>query len=484
MDSFNISESAPFGHGSMMTNSFDGYTMPMGSSTFINDTYPFDQMATSMNQKKENQNNNQNNNNNNQNSTPSSSSSYSSPSSPNDQLKDRDGEFSEDFRDYMKKDEPSSSGRKPDKQKARRTNQNIASRNYRQRKKTYIREMEDKNDSLKKDLNKIGNNPIELLRVPQEIVYLMTTVRKIVVQLDQALRNGENDMVIRNILNSWNMSMDQASALNEKEIERFVHPYTQVKLTILGYKPGSNPWTDFVMSSSHMQWWARYSDKAELTLEQNEQITNLWAKFSDDEAQLRSELIELDEKIKKFYLTKVIILPDSERLNVLSQSNIPVDDNPENDTAEIGDILEFTFNLERLKQKFIKLGRLMWDTSKQMGKFLSTRQEAVLLVLVHSNTKYIHTNMEMANNLWNQLNQNNFRNPLQQQPPQQQILHSSTSGNEMVYQQNTQVVAEVFSPPSNNTSPPTITTPTRFTAPPPAIQAEPSYQFHYYQPIQ
>ncbi|GAM18550.1 hypothetical protein SAMD00019534_017250 [Acytostelium subglobosum LB1] len=305
---------------------------------------------------------------------------------------------------------------KSEKQKTRRTNQNIASRNYRQRKKVYIKEMEDRihqlmmeNDGLKKDLSKIGNNPIELLKFPQELAFLMTNIRKIVIQLDQALRNGESDFVLRTILNSWNTSMDQASALNEKEIEKFVHPYTQVKLTLLGYKPFSNPWTDFVMNSSHINWWPRYTDKAELTLEQNEQITSLWAAYSEEDATLRKEMSDLDEKIKKFYMSKVIILPDCEKLNVLAQSNIPIEDSPEGETAEIGDILEFTFNLERLKQKFIKVSRLMWDTSKKMGKFLSTRQEAILLVLVHSNTKYIHQNMEMANNLWNQLNQSNYR---------------------------------------------------------------------------
>ncbi|KAF2069767.1 hypothetical protein CYY_008919 [Polysphondylium violaceum] len=314
---------------------------------------------------------------------------------------------SSDFNDYDDDDENPN-----DKQKARRTNQNIASRNYRQRKKVYIKEMEDKisqltleNDTLKKDLHKVGNNPMEILRFSREMVLLTTEIRKLVVQIDRALRNNESDAAIKSLLNLWHNTMDLASSANEKEIERFVHPFTQAKLAIMGYKPHSNPWTDFVKSPKQTDWWKKFAEKVGLTNEQVDYVTQLWSRFTDDEKVMKKELDELDIYVKNFFLTKVVVLPDNNKLLDVISSGMPVPESLEHEILQTSEMLEFIYNLEKLKQNFLKMNRCVWHTGRQMSKYLTVRQEAMLLVLVHSNTKYIHTNMEMATNLWNQLNQ-------------------------------------------------------------------------------
>ncbi|KYQ99831.1 hypothetical protein DLAC_11562 [Tieghemostelium lacteum] len=304
-----------------------------------------------------------------------------------------------------------------DKIKARRNNQNIASRNYRQRKKVYIKEMEDKinqltleNDTLKKNLYKIETNPLELLRISDEVIYIMNLIRKAVVQIDRALRNNESDASLKTLLVQWRQLTDQCCMIDEKEIERVVHPYTQAKLVLIGYKPHQNPWYEFIKQPSQAEWWKVFAEKARVTQEQTDQITMLWEKFREEENILRKDLDELDEYIKRFFTTKVFTIPDNEKLIELLASNLPIHESLDADILETSDVLEFIYNLEKLKQKFFKINRLLWDTDKAMSKFLTIRQEAILLVLVHSNTKYVHTNMEMANTLWNQLNNSNLKN--------------------------------------------------------------------------
>ncbi|KYQ99840.1 putative basic-leucine zipper transcription factor [Tieghemostelium lacteum] len=305
---------------------------------------------------------------------------------------------------------------KTEKLKARRTNQNIASRNYRQRKKVYIKEMEEKisqltleNDSLKQSLFKVGGSPTDMLKLSDDTIYYMGQIRQQIMKIDMALRNNEPDPVLRQIITEWDHLTEKGIHVNEKEIEAFVHPYTQAKLALIGYRPSGNPWTQFVNDPSRTEWWKMYTAKAKITPEQTEHIIVIWKKFKEDQASLRKELDQLDDYIKKFCIHKIFTMPDCDKLLEMLSQPFVITESVDSDIIDSTEVLEFIYNLEKLKQKFTKMHRLLWDTSKQISRYLTVRQEASLLVVVHSNTKYVHTNMEMANNLWNQINRSNIK---------------------------------------------------------------------------
>ncbi|GAM17587.1 hypothetical protein SAMD00019534_007620 [Acytostelium subglobosum LB1] len=338
---------------------------------------------------------------------------------------------------------------KTQKYKERRSNQNVASRNYRQRKKLHIKEMEDRlhqlmveNETLKSDMSKFGSNPTELMRIPPDMGTQMAQVRKTIISIDQAIRNGEPDAVLSSLLKDFYVHKQNSITYREKEIE---------KLTMLGFKPLTNPWSDFVINSNHSDWWKHYSIKANISKEQNQNLSNIWHRYCEEEVKLQKDLTEVDEKIQQFYLSKVFVMPNIEDLLTKAQStSAPLNDLTDSDRVDTSEILEFTFNLERLKQVFIRGCRMLMETSKQMSKYLNVRQEAMLVVLLDANSKYVLSNLEMANNLWEQLSQtkqgsssstsvpsyNNINNQQQQQQHRQSMHQQHNNSGSVLVQPN------------------------------------------------
>ncbi|EGG16564.1 putative basic-leucine zipper transcription factor [Cavenderia fasciculata] len=245
-----------------------------------------------------------------------------------------------------------------------RQNQNLASRNYRQRKKEYIRDIEEKlavlaleNDKLKKEnvsLKKGGG--VEIMKPDPAFITMMMEAKQIIIQLDVAIKKNDERSLIY-LLQLFHISIEKRHAIVEKEVEKMVHPYTQAKLAAMGYVPSlENPMISSISGPSSDNWWSRYMTAAAITDEQAKAIKELRANHWKADIELRNE-----------------------REN---------------------EILEFTRKLESLKKNFVKQRTLMEDTHSALSSILTPKQEAMLLVRVHASSRYDFANMEMLKNVW------------------------------------------------------------------------------------
>ncbi|KAF2076393.1 hypothetical protein CYY_002298 [Polysphondylium violaceum] len=348
------------------------------------------------------------------------------------------------------------------KKNRNRVNQNLASRNYRQRKKEYIKEIEEKlavlaleNDQLKKEnlsLKKGGG--VEIMKPDPAFITMMMEAKQIIIQLDVAIKKNDERSLIY-LLQLFHLSIEKRHSIVEREVEKMVHPYTQAKLAAMGYVPSlESPMVSSISGPSSDGWWSQYISEAQVSEEQAKAIKQLRANHWKADIELRNEREKLDRSIKEFYLNRVMVFPTNERLNKSFANNLSLSDAPAphpiqngnkngntitnghngnnngnsnnngnitpfentvvgnlsitnelgfssiNGNIDISEILEFTRKLEALKKNFVKQRTLMEDTHSALSSILTPKQEAMLLVRVHSATRYDFANMEMLKNVW------------------------------------------------------------------------------------
>ncbi|KAN0027817.1 hypothetical protein ACTFIV_009641 [Dictyostelium citrinum] len=374
------------------------------------------------------------------------------------------------------------------KKNRNRVNQNLASRNYRQRKKEYIKEIEEKlavlaleNDQLKKEnINLKKGGGVEIMKPDPAFITMMMEAKQIIIQLDVAIKKNDERSLIY-LLQLFHLSIEKRHTIVEREVEKMVHPYTQAKLAAMGYVPSlENPMISSISGPSSDGWWTMYISEAQITEEQAKAIKQLRSNHWKADIELRNEREKLDRSIKEFYLNRVMVFPTNERLNKSFATNLSLSDGPNptspnsssvtqsalvrpspgltllnnlneennntnnnnntitttgstttttatinqnnnlsniaingtisvvnelgfspiNGNIDISEILEFTRKLEALKKNFVKQRTLMEDTHSALSSILTPKQEAMLLVRVHSSTRYDFANMEMLKNVW------------------------------------------------------------------------------------
>nr|BAP16680.1 putative basic-leucine zipper (bZIP) transcription factor [Acytostelium subglobosum] len=374
------------------------------------------------------------------------------------------------------KNEPDDSDSDSDRERKKnrsRANQNLASRNYRQRKKEYIRDIEEKlavlaleNDQLKKEnLNLKKGGGLEIMKPDPAFITMMMEAKQIIIQLDVAIKKNDDRSLIY-LLQLFHLSIEKRHSIIEREVEKMVHPYTQAKLAAMGYVPSlENPMISSISGPSSDGWWLKYMQEAQITEEQAQAIKPLRSNHWKADIELRNERERLDRSIKEFYLSKVMVFPTNERLNKSFAANLSITDAPmpqpinntiaDTNAVDISEILEFTRKLEHLKKNFVKQRTLMEDTHAALSAILTPRQEAMLLVRVHYSTRYDFANMEMLKNVWGSVSKDsNFPPPPPQFPP------SLLNNNVNQINNNLLTIQNMYSPYSNNNTTSTTSTTT------------------------
>ncbi|GAM23217.1 hypothetical protein SAMD00019534_063920 [Acytostelium subglobosum LB1] len=321
-----------------------------------------------------------------------------------------------------------------DKNPGMRVNQNLASRNYRQRRKDYIKEIEAKlasltfeNLQLKREnetLKETGG--VDVMRPEPELLAMLMEGKQIIIQMSQAIKKNDERTLVY-LLHLFHTAIGKRYAIAEKEVEKIVHPYTQSKLASMGYVPkGDRPLFN-ISGSAADGWFALFKSEANISEEQNVKLEALRQDHDKQEQVLRIEREQLDKEIKNFYYTKILVLPDTSECCSNSEFNTPtmsgmaatvtlpqpaephiVNSSP----LEISQILDFARKLDMLKKNFICSRNLSSDTISGLSNILTPRQEAMLLVRIHLNTTYDFAHMELLKDVWTNIaNQNKSTAP-------------------------------------------------------------------------
>eukprot|EP01133_Synstelium_polycarpum_P010707 gene10707-12453_t len=314
---------------------------------------------------------------------------------------------------------------------ANRINQNLASRNYRQRKKDYIKEIEAKlasltfeNHQLKRENESLKESGgVEVMRPEPELVTMLMEGKQIIIQMSQAIKKNDERTLVY-LLHLFHVAIAKRYAIAEREVEKIVHPYTQSKLAAMGYVPRNDRPLVNIMGPASDGWFSLFKTEACLTDEQSAKLEALRGEHDRQDNQLRVDREQLDREIKKFYHTKILVLPNSPddlgdalTMGPVQTPSLPYPTANEatpivNSPLEISQILDFARKLECLKKNFIRQRNLMMDTLSSLSTILTPKQEAMLLVRVHFNTTYDFAHMELLKDVWTSIvNQNKTTGP-------------------------------------------------------------------------
>jgi len=303
------------------------------------------------------------------------------------------------------------------KKNKRRESQNRASRNYRQRKKEYIKDIETKlaqlsleNDQLRTEniKNKIlasqlslenaalrngvkanhGPKPHPLYRsYSNEIRTMDKEIEKIMIALEEAARNKSDDSTLRNLLKDFHQHVKKRQDMLTKEVQQLVTPKMQEKFARLSGVPPK--------MSSHidreLQEWLQQLSEQGVAREQIEKLKELQSRHFLDLKQIYKEREEINEDIRGFYQEKILGAQMVNRTPKLDDSSILVLSN----------------KLELLKQNLEKENEVTNQTLLEFGGILSPYQEAVLTLKHYDLYKNTLSSMAMLNNVWKALSAQN-----------------------------------------------------------------------------
>lgn len=302
-----------------------------------------------------------------------------------------------------------------------RVNQNIASRNYRNRKKEYVTSLEGKvsqlvaeNDILKKEiasLKRVDN--FDSMRPDPAMISMVVELKHIMTCIDDAIKRNADDNSISYLLQLFHLIVEKRHHIFEKEVEKLVNPFAQAKLAMLGYAPVLEyPSVSCISGPNADGWWNQYNTEAQISRDQRQKLKqireDLWKigmcfimfllsqvnLHSDHD--LRQERGQLDKSIKEFYLHKLRVIPNypvfrpdqvqspSMSSSLPSSSTIP-DATPlpaDNNNIDVSDIIELSRKLNTLKKNFCTTRNLMLNAFARLSQILSPRQQAMLLVRI------------------------------------------------------------------------------------------------------
>lgn len=295
------------------------------------------------------------------------------------------------------KDEQDAVKQKPltEKQKSRRrASQNLASRNYRQRKKEYINSMEEKmailaqeNERLRREANESKHLASKLVKENASLKSgLEDSDRR---QDDEEIRDNRSDLELKELIEKLESSIKLTEEEEEKtkdlqnnlnvfydtlrekhnsftnQVKEIVNPCTQAKISLLDSEPSS----PLDAGENDDGWWEQYAKDAKITEEQSAQIKEVRRGHYIEFHRLRSERKELNKEIRDFY-----------RERLFSMSNTMVGGGTaQSGQAEAPELIELAGKMEAMKENLDAEKALMLSTHEAMAKILSPKQEALLV---------------------------------------------------------------------------------------------------------
>ncbi|EFA75737.1 putative basic-leucine zipper transcription factor [Heterostelium album PN500] len=119
-----------------------------------------------------------------------------------------------------------------------------SSKEYRRKKKDHIAEVEQKvkelqleNERLARENNVMKTVTVSDIMKPDDFHEILLEVQQLLVKLAETVINNEkNERAVESLLQFSSFSSQLRSTVVEREIEKVIHPFTQGKLAVMGYK--------------------------------------------------------------------------------------------------------------------------------------------------------------------------------------------------------------------------------------------------------
>ncbi|KYQ92977.1 putative basic-leucine zipper transcription factor [Tieghemostelium lacteum] len=213
-----------------------------------------------------------------------------------------------------------------------RSSQNMASRNYRQRKKDHIYEVEEKvrklsleNEKLRQENSVLKKGDMgDVMKPDTEFQEVLEGSNILMALLSDAV-DRQDLVTIEYLLQLYYFSSHLRSTVVEKEVEKIVHPYTQIRLVYLGYRSSSEG--ALLKPFSTTLWWPKFAEEVQLSEEQKQASDILWHDHLKIDKELRLERDALDREIKEIFTTKIIScgehMRDDKYLSTVPKENYP-----------------------------------------------------------------------------------------------------------------------------------------------------------------
>eukprot|EP01120_Amphizonella_sp_Union-15-10_P002439 TRINITY_DN1265_c0_g1_i2.p1 TRINITY_DN1265_c0_g1~~TRINITY_DN1265_c0_g1_i2.p1 ORF type:complete len:534 (-),score=130.22 TRINITY_DN1265_c0_g1_i2:137-1588(-) len=294
----------------------------------------------------------------------------------------------------------------------RRESQNRASRNYRQRKKEYIKDIENKlaqlsleNEKLRTETikNKIlasqlgrenaalrntvtnGPKPHPLYRsYSNEIQNMDKKIEKIILALEKAARDQCDDVILRNLLGDFHKHVKERQDMLTKEVQQLVNPKMQEKFARLSGVPHKIQ-SGYI--DRELQEWLKQLSEQGVSRHQLDQLKELQNRHFADLKLIYNEREQINEDIREFYQEKVI---GAQMVNCYPK----LDDSS---------ILVLGKKLELLKQNLERENEATNRTLLEFGNILSPYQEAILTLKYYDLYRTTVSSLAMLNNVWKAL---------------------------------------------------------------------------------
>lgn len=275
----------------------------------------------------------------------------------------------------------------------RRESQNRASRNYRQRKKAYIKEMEAKLDALKLEVEVLrtenqknrrmlsqyqGDKPAPLLRsYSSELQDEEGEIEKLVSQLNDRANSGNaSEEDLRIVLAELHEHMSKRQQLLNKEAIQLINPKFQERFARLEATP------QHTIDEQMGQWLDQVAQF--VSTEQIQKLAELKQKHFAARASIWEERAQINADIKTFYQEKIA----AERLNTNLGKLDPTH------------VSTLTHKLEALKKNLLREDELNSNSVQDFSSILTPYQEAIITVKHYSAYKDKMSAIQMLTNVW------------------------------------------------------------------------------------
>ena len=279
-----------------------------------------------------------------------------------------------------------------DPRNRRRESQNRASRNYRQRKKAYIKEMEAKLDALKLEVETLrtenqknrrmlsqyqGERPAPLIRsYSSELADEETEIEKLVSRLNEKTADPNTpEEDLRILLSELHEHMGKRQQILNKEALQLVNPKLQERFARLEATPQHQV-------DEQMETWLQHVAQF-VSADQIQKLAELKQKHFSARGAIWEERAAINADIKEFYQEKIA----SERFNTPGRIN----------QAHIGVL---TQKLEALKRNLVKEDELNVGSVGELSSILTPYQEAIITVKHYSHYKDKLSATQMLGNVW------------------------------------------------------------------------------------
>jgi len=337
-----------------------------------------------------------------------------------------------------------------EKQKSRRrASQNLASRNYRQRKKEYMCSMEERldkmqgeNERLQRELNDaslivnkllVENKELKLAlenhnsarasvsaaiseeQESDELVGSELDLQHIIERLDNAVLSDADEHDVENILMMFNETLTKRQVVISTQLKKLASPIMQSKIASLDASEEGDDNNDAPLaaatpnSKAHVtyasnthansfaiddepDWWEQFVQDSDMTDDQIHQLRQLRHQHIEAYRNLQEERRELNAEIRTFYHETSFSF--SHQLN----------GNP-NQSTDVPTVLDIASKIDALRQNVEAEKDLILETHGLVTKVLSPKQLALFITRTYLRHHAMSTDtLQMMTHTWVTIN--------------------------------------------------------------------------------